>query len=333
MAAIETPAPATAGTRPAIGAGVTPRTRLVSMTAFAVVAGTWWLRVGIPADPFSTFAWLWFAAIAWRWGAPLRRHLDFARDWWPALATLLFYTYTRGFADSLGIAPHERMPIVVDRWIGFGELPTQRLQHWLCASSCADMDAGRWYDTLFTATYATHFVCGLILAVVLWLRNRDLWVRWMRRYLALNLAGLTIYVLYPMVPPWMASDNGAFTPAIERMTGRGGSGPGLQLAQIVMGPIGNSVAAMPSLHAGTACLVAFFGISTLRSRLRWLLLLYPVVMTTALVYFGEHYVVDALAGAAVAALVMVGSRLWEQWRARTRAAVADEPDEDLVAQP
>jgi membrane-associated phospholipid phosphatase len=100
-----------------------------------------------------------------------------------------------------------------------------------------------------------------------------------------------------------------------------------------MGPIGNSVAAMPSLHAGTACLVAFFGISTLRSRLRWLLLLYPVVMTTALVYFGEHYVVDALAGAAVAALVMVGSRLWEQWRARTRAAVADEPDEDLVAQP
>ena len=46
-------------------------------------------------------------------------------------------------------------------------------------------------------------VCGLILAVVLWLGNRDHWVLWMRRYLALNLAGLSIYVIYPMVPPWM----------------------------------------------------------------------------------------------------------------------------------
>lgn len=318
MAAIETPALPSAG--PAAAQASAPyRARVVAMSAFALVAGTCWLRVGIPADPLSTFAWLWFASIAWRWGAPMRQHLDFVRDWWPALATLLFYTYTRGFADSLGIPAHEQMPIVVDRWLGFGELPTQRLQQWLCADTCADVDAGRWYDTVFTATYATHFVCGLVLAVVLWLRNREQWARWMRRYLALNLAGLSIYVAYPMVPPWMASDNGAFQPAIERMTGRGGSGPGLQLAQLVMGPIGNPVAAMPSLHAGTAFLVAFYGITVLRSRLRWALLIYPLVMTTALVYFGEHYVIDAVAGAALAALVMLGCRAWERRRATGRS--------------
>jgi hypothetical protein len=333
MAAIETPAPPKAGTHPALRATSPSRVRLIAMTAFAILAGGWWLRVGIPADPISSFVWLWLAAIAWRWGVPLRRHLEFARDWWPALATLLFYTYTRGFADGLGIAPHQRMPIVVDRWLGFGELPTQRLQHWLCGSSCADMGAGRWYDTIFTATYATHFVCGLILAVVLWLRNRDQWVMWMRRYLVLNLAGLSIYVVFPMVPPWMASDNGAFSPPIERMTGRGGSGPGLQLAQLVMGPIANTVAAMPSLHAGTACLVAFYGIAHLRSRLRWALLLYPLTMTTALVYFGEHYVVDALAGALLAGLVMLGCRLWERRRAPGRAVTGaeDEPARQLSA--
>src|SRR5262245_33560934 len=157
MAAIETPAPPAAGALPA-GLRAPRRTRLVAMTAFAMVAGTWWLGLGIPADPFTTFAWLWLAAIAWRWGVPLRRHLDFAPHWWPALATLLFYTYTRGFADQLGITPHQQMPITVDRWIGFGELPTQRLQHWLCGTTCADMGAGRWYDTFFTATYVTHFV-------------------------------------------------------------------------------------------------------------------------------------------------------------------------------
>jgi membrane-associated phospholipid phosphatase len=134
-----------------------------------------------------------------------------------------------------------------------------------------------------------------------------------------------------MVPPWMASDDGAFTPAIERMTGRGGHGPGLQLAQLVMGPIGNSVAAMPSLHAGTAALVAFYGIASLRSRLRWLLLLYPLTMTTALVYFGEHYVVDAIAGAALAGLVMLACSAWE--RRRTRSARPDEAQRELVKQP
>jgi membrane-associated phospholipid phosphatase len=210
---------------------------------------------------------------------------------------------------------------MVDRWLGFGELPTQRLQHWLCGSSCANLGAGRWYDTIFTATYVTHFVCGLTLAVILWLRSRDEWARWMRRYLTLNLAGLFVYIVYPMVPPWMASDDGSFTPSVERMTGRGGHGPGLQLAQVITGPIGNPVAAMPSLHVGTACLVAFFAISRLRSRARWLLLLYPVTMTTGLVYFGEHYVVDALAGAALAGLAMVGCRTWERWR----SGAIDEP--------
>ncbi len=305
--------------------------RATAMVLFTAAALTWWLRIGIPADPVSMFFWMWLAAIAWRWGVPLRQHLDFARDWWPALATLLFYTYTRGFADGLGIAPHESMPIVVDRWLGLGELPTQRLQSWLCADTCADVGAGRWYDTVFTATYASHFVVGLVLAVVLWLSHRDLWVMWMRRYLALNLAGLSIYIVYPMVPPWMASDNGAFTPATERMTGRGGSWAGLELAQLVMGPIGNQVAAMPSLHAGTACLVAFFCATLIKSRLRWLLVLYPVVMTTALVYFGEHYVIDAVAGAALAWLVMLGCRRWEKHRSSSRVAIKGSQERTTVA--
>jgi hypothetical protein len=288
--------------------------RVIAMLTFTAVATIWWLGVGVPPDLISMFVWLWLACIAWRWGVPARRHLDFVRDWWPAFATLLFYTYTRGFADGLGIAPHERMPVVVDTWLGFGELPTHRLQSLLCGSTCDDMDAGRWYDTLFTATYVTHFVCGLTLAVVLWLSNRALWSAWMRRYLALNLAGLSVYVVYPMVPPWMASEHGAFEPSISRMTGRGGHGPGLELSRVIMGPVGNEVAAMPSLHAGTACLVAFFAITTMRSRLRWLLLLYPLTMTTALVYFGEHYLIDAIAGGALAGVVMTACTAWERRR-------------------
>ena len=44
-------------------------------------------------------------------------------------------------------------------------------------------------------------------------------------------------------------------------------------------------------------------------------LLYPVAMSLALTYFAEHYVVDAICGAAVALLVMGGVGRWERRRA------------------
>ena len=72
---------------------------------------------------------------------------------------------------------------------------------------------------------------------------------------------------------------------------------------------------MPSLHCGIACLVAFYGISRLSSSWRWLLLLYPLAMALALTYFAEHYVIDAIAGAALALLVMVACARWERKRA------------------
>jgi membrane-associated phospholipid phosphatase len=300
---------------------VAPR-RLDHLAARAcfLAAAAWWLvGVGVPTDPVSLFLWLWLATIAWRWGAPVRTHLEFARDWWPPLATLLFYAYTRGISDHLGIAPHEHMPIAVGRWFGGGELVGQRLQHWLCGTTCADEGAARWYDTVCTSVYATHFVCALVLAVVLWLRSRPLWLRWMRRYLALNLAALVVYVAYPMVPPWMASEEGHITPPIVRLTGRGGSEVGLRLAKLVLGPMGNPVAAMPSLHAATACLVALFLVSRFRSPWRWLLLAYPMSMGVTLVYFGEHYVVDVLAGYLLALLVHTAF----SWRER-RSAGADQ---------
>ena len=71
---------------------------------------------------------------------------------------------------------------------------------------------------------------------------------------------------------------------------------------------------MPSLHTATASLVALYGITRLRHPARWLLLAYPALMSVTLVYTGEHYVVDVLAGYLWAGLVMVAASAWEQWR-------------------
>ena len=58
----------------------------------------------------------------------------------------------------------------------------------------------------------------------------------------------------------------------------------------------NIVAAFPSLHAAQTLLITLFLVRRLRTPWRHLLWLYPLVMAWALVYSGEHYVVDILFG-------------------------------------
>ena len=73
---------------------------------------------------------------------------------------------------------------------------------------------------------------------------------------------------------------------------------------------GNSVAAMPSIHLGVT--FAMFLWARLHARsYQWWLLAYTVIMGLALVYLGEHYVSDLLAGGICALLAFrVGKALW-----------------------
>ena len=71
------------------------------------------------------------------------------------------------------------------------------------------------------------------------------------------------------------------------------------------------LAAVPSLHAGQTLLITLFFFDRMRGRRRHLLWLYPLAMAFALVYLGEHYVVDVVLGWAycLAVYVGIGSRL------------------------
>ena len=91
---------------------------------------TYLAAVGIPADPISVFIWLWSFAVAWRWGQPAHRHLDFVREVVARVgrSTLLFYTYTRAIADNLGTGVHVWLPVRIDTVLGGGVLPMVRLQ-------------------------------------------------------------------------------------------------------------------------------------------------------------------------------------------------------------
>jgi membrane-associated phospholipid phosphatase len=71
---------------------------------------------------------------------------------------------------------------------------------------------------------------------------------------------------------------------------------------------GNPLAAMPSLHFATSLMAArlLSEVGPLAGALGWA---YTGTLGVALVYLGEHYVVDLIAGAALAELVQRCSRI------------------------
>jgi hypothetical protein len=315
---------ATLDPRPADGR-TRHRNRVAALVGYAVLLVLWSGLIGIPNDTVGVVLWVWLGTIAWNIEAPARSHLDFWRDWWVPVLCLVGYWFLRGMVDEVGLLPVSyRMPIEVDQWLGGGVTPTERLQQAWCGDPCLKTEPPRWHDTFFTTVYATHFLAALTLAGVLWVRDRAEWVLWIRRFVTLNLIGVTVYWLYPMAPPWMAARDG-YLGEVHRITSRGWSELDLHRQTMVLFGMGNKSAAMPSLHAGIAFLVVFYAIWRLDARWRWLLLLYPVAMSTALVYFAEHYVIDAVAGAAAAGLAIAGCRLWEDRRARRVPQAGVEP--------
>jgi membrane-associated phospholipid phosphatase len=234
-------------------------------------------------------------------------------DWLPFTLVLVLYDRTRGAADSLGIRLHEQDVLDAEKWLFGGTEPTVWLQHHLY-----DAAHIHWYDALVTLVYSSHFLATPVLAAVLWLRDRALWLSYISRVIVLAVAGLATYCLFPAAPPWMAARDGLSEP-VARLSSRGWVWLHMSSLDDVLAQAqhdgANPVAAMPSLHVAFAVLVALVFGGMLRSRWRYLLALYPLAMGFALVYTGEHYVLDLIAGAGYAFAVHLALNRWDRWRA------------------
>jgi membrane-associated phospholipid phosphatase len=250
-------------------------------------------------------------------------------DWLPFTAVLLLYDRTRGVADRLGISLHERDIVRAEEWVFGGTEPAVWLQHHLY-----DPAHVYWYDAVCTLVYTSHFLATPILAAVLWLRDRTLWLRYICRVVVLSFAGLITYCLFPEAPPWMAARDGLTAP-VARLSARGWvwlhAGNVNQTLANAQNDGTNPIAAMPSLHMAFAALVALMIARRMRSRWRYLLVLYPAAMGFTLVYCGEHYVLDLVAGVAYAWAVHVAVNRWERAR-RTRRETARSAGDVRVAE-
>jgi membrane-associated phospholipid phosphatase len=206
--------------------------------------------------------------------------------------------------ESLRSRLRSGYPIVADRVLGRGELPTQRLQRALAGLGRANL--------LDTALSWIHWVWffepHLALAWIL-VRHNERFPRAARQLAATYDAGCAVYFLVPTAPPWWASEQGLTDGKVRRiMVEVGEETWGRAWERMYESLGGNPWAAMPSLHFATSLMAAIqLGeAGPAEGAVGWA---YVLMLGFALVYLGEHYVTDLVAGAAL----VVAVRRSEPW--------------------
>jgi len=287
-----------------------PLVRRCALVGYFVALILWTVNYGIPVQRELVIAWTCGALFCVSLGRPPRQIAQIVLDWLPIVAVLWAYDLTRGTADSLGIDVNVHPMIDFDRFVFFGETPTEWLQAQLYEPGVV-----HWYDVAFTLVYTSYFIVPFALAGWLWARDRPAFLRFTKRLVTLALAGLATYIAFPAAPPWMAGEMGLLND-IHRTTGTGWEVLGVGTASLFSKgqASSNLVAAVPSLHTAFVALVAIFLWGRVRPRLRPLLLLYPLAMGLTLMATGEHYFFDVLLGWIYAGAVMAAWGWWEQRR-------------------
>lgn len=259
----------------------------------------------------------------------------FLRDWLPFIAIFLAYELMRGIADDAGFPVHVGDVIAAERLISFGQLPTQLLQDWLAPTSGVGVAA-----IIATVLYMLHFALPIVTGFLLWVWRRPQYYEFVAAFILLSFAGFVTYLLLPVAPPWWAADNGqlngptgeplirylkpdAFAVIADRL---GFDGRWLT-SYVFYGVNPNGVAAFPSLHAGYPFL-SFLVLRRAFGRIGWLALAYAVAVWWAIVFTGDHYLVDVLGGIAYASAAYLATPRIGAWLASWRARRHRQPSVD-----
>jgi hypothetical protein len=198
-------------------------------------------------------------------------------------------------------------PIAVDRAL-FGRSPTAVLQRLLARPGRA--------TPLDHALVAVHWAWFLqphaTAAWVLW-RHPERFPRAGALMGATFDVGAVAYMAVPTAPPWWAAEHGRHlaSPQMRRIMADVGERVWGRLWPSLYGFLGgNPLAAMPSLHFGTSVMAAHLldDFGPVPAALGWG---YASVLGFALVYLGEHYVVDLVAGLALAEAIRFAAPLAE----------------------
>jgi membrane-associated phospholipid phosphatase len=199
-----------------------------------------------------------------------------------------------------------RYPIVVDRALGLGKLPNARLQRGLTR-----LPRVRLLNQILTWAHWLWFFEPYVALTYILVRHPEHFPRAARRLAAVFDSGCAVYFALPTAPPWWASEQELTGEEVRRiMVEVGEETWGSAWPKMYDALGGNPWAAMPSLHFATALVSALSLAETGKGpgTAGWA---YALTLGFALVYLGEHYVTDLLAGAGLVGAVRVVEPLAE----------------------
>ncbi|MDX6573298.1 MAG: hypothetical protein QOC86_2454 [Gaiellales bacterium] len=277
--------------RAAVEPGIWTRRRVITLVlGYALGLGGMILVKGVFLSADRYFLILLVPAVA------LGAGRGYVRDFLPFIALVLVYEEARGLAHSLHPHPFYEPMLTFDRWIGFGEVPTIRLQGWLWHGHL------EWYDHAFSLLDRLHFIVPPTLLLLIWLERREAFYRCAATLVAVSFAGALTFLAFPAAPPWLASKH-HLIPHVARIGYiEGGNSPvSTSKSWIESNLLPNPVAAVPSLHAAYALLVLLFAVAWRGRKGLWAAP-YTLGMWFTVVYLGDHYVADILVGAAYAGI-------------------------------
>ena len=271
-----------------------------ALVAAGVAAPAVRRRLRLPRPMVATAAWA--APIALCVAVPRSRARDVATGVLQMWAYVAMYEMPNDDPEALEARVKVDYPVTIDRIIGLGELPGVRLQR-----RFADPPNVRAPEKVLAWAHWIWFTVPHGTAIYVLARHRDRFPRSAALIYATFDLGVICYWLIPTAPPWYAAEHGRLgneagerIPRLRRlMLDYGEQFWGDRWEALYDGLAGNPLAAMPSLHFATSVTAAHVlaDVGPVEGAIGWA---YAGTLGFALVYLGEHYVADLLAGLALA---------------------------------
>ena len=157
-------------------------------------------------------------------------------------------------------------------------------------------------DIVCITVYLFHFVFPIITGLFFWLKDKKYFGQFLTDLIILSFIGFGIYLLIPTAPPWVGSQKG-FIPMVHKYIFKLAEiFPSLNLKEIYFKNIGNMYGAMPSIHSAYPTLIYFY-LGKYKKRNFIIFLPFLLFIFFTLIYLGEHYSVDVIAGIFLSSLI------------------------------
>lgn len=140
--------------------------------------------------------------------------------------------------------------------------------------------------------YGSHFFVFLIFGLIIWYFKYNEFRNYTLSMLMLMYSGALFYLLLPTIPPWMASNTFQAIAPIKHISSEIYN---TNIATLYHALAINPIAAMPSLHAAFPTLLCLISWKRYK-KMTWILIPYTILLFFVVIYLGDHYLVDVLAG-------------------------------------